>query len=235
MESENEFDLSTLSYDDFLLYFLRHPQDDTGWTRDMSGEEYAYWVGEKSNPEAIVHHMTRFFNEFGAIADTTSLKTLDHVIDGMLGAAGCNLQTELWNDSVPLDLRLDCIRSMYRPFADFVANCKVETMENGFYVWWDFICTGFWFRRTYDKVVPSENYQLLGGNDRNLVDCMFETLTKILALEDDRCQSAALHGLGHLQNPAVRDTAQKYMNANSEKLTRDGFKWLERCRDGTVM
>jgi hypothetical protein len=64
---------------------------------------------------------------------------------------------------------------------------------------------------------------------------MFETLTKILALEDDRCQSAALHGLGHLQHPAVRDTAQKYMNANSEKLPRDGFKWLERCRDGTVM
>jgi len=235
MTDEIEFDLSTLSYDDFILYFLTHPEDDTDWTRDMSGNEYAYWVIEKSNPEVIVRHMTRFFNEFGAIAENTSLKTLDYVLNGMLSPASCNLQRELWNNAVALEIRLECIRSMYGPFADFVANCKVKSMESGFYMWWDFICTGFWFERTHHKVVPSEDYQLLDESDRKLIDCMFETLSKILALNDARCQSSALHGLGHLQHPSVRELVQKYIDVNAKKLTPDSLKWLENCRDGTVM
>jgi hypothetical protein len=123
---------------------------------------------------------------------------------------------------------------MYWVFADYVANCKVEVVEGSFYMWWDYVCTAFWFEQTYERKFPAEKYDLLPKDDRKLVDVMFETLIEILALDDERSKSCALHGLGHLHHPRVPAVVQKVIDACSD-LNLLALKWLESCRDGTAM
>ena len=233
MASEENFDLSALSYDDFLLYFLTHPANDELWQLDDKGQEYS--LAEETKPEIIVRYLTRFCDGFARTAVTITPETLDHAIKGMLNPACYVLQASLWDDAVPLALRLECIRSMYSVYANFVAVSTARPVEGAFYMWWDFVCSDFWSSQTRDKKIASEDYRLLSQSDRELADCMFETLKKILALDDDACRGCALHGLGHLKHPGVHAIVQSFIDEHRATLTPDGLKWLESCRDGTVM
>jgi hypothetical protein len=60
-------------------------------------------------------------------------------------------------------------------------------------------------------------------------------LKEILELSDPRCQSCALHGLGHLAHPEAAALVQSYIDRKKDTITADQMKWLEACRDGTVM
>jgi hypothetical protein len=43
---------------------------------------------------------------------------------------------------------------------------------------------------------------------------MFATLGKILAVPSESCQTAALHGLGHLHHPDTNELVQSYLATN---------------------
>ena len=47
-------------------------------------------------------------------------------------------------------------------------------------------------------------------------DVMFETLTRILRFESETCQSAALHGLGHLRHPDTAAVIADYLEHNRD-------------------
>lgn len=233
MEQERfQFDPSLLSYEEFIDYFFTAPTGEL-WDVDPSGIKFVMPV--VTRPGTVVRYLTRFCNEFHHFANRLSLATVDHGVDGMLSVAHFQLQSALWDNSVDLDERIRCIRSMYRVFEDFVAHCKVEVLVGCFYMWWDNVCSSFWFERTYERQLRSEDYNLLDKQDRALVDAMHETLVQVLTVDDDRTKSCALHGLGHLHHPAVRETVQKYIDDNRTELTEQGLRWLEQCRDGTVM
>jgi hypothetical protein len=232
MEPQFSFDISALEYEDFILYFFTNSRGDL-WNIDPDGNEFV--IPKISHPEVIVRHLTKFCVGFRELAEGLSLETLDRGINGMLSSAFFQLQRALWNDTVDIRDRIGCIRSMYRVFADFVSARKVEVLENCFYMWWDQVCTSFWFEQTYHKKLKAENYSLLSSSDKKLVDAMFETLVDILKLEDDRTKSCALHGLGHLQHPGVRKAVQDFIDLHRSNLDKDGLSWLEQCRDGTVM
>jgi hypothetical protein len=232
MGKEFSFDVSSLSYEDFVLYFFTNSKDEF-WNLDPNGNEFI--IPEIMRPEVVVGHMTRFCFEFRQLADGLPLETLNRGIDGMLSSAFLHLQRALWNNTVDLQDRVSCIRSMYRVFADFVAGCQVEVLEGCFFMWWDNVCTSFWFEQTHNRKLRTEDYNLLSDVDRKLVDAMFETLVEILKLEDERTKSCALHGLGHLHHPAVRKVVQEFIDTNRGELEPRGISWLEECRDGTVM
>jgi hypothetical protein len=44
-----------------------------------------------------------------------------------------------------------------------------------------------------------------------LQDVFFETLAKVLFLDSEPCQGAALHGLGHLHHPGTRELIERYL------------------------
>jgi hypothetical protein len=75
----------------------------------------------------------------------------------------------------------------------------------------------------------------LNPDERRLLDCMFETLSRILLLDDPRTQRFALHGLGHLHHPQVKTLVQRFIDENRHEFTPEGITWLEKCRDGSVM
>jgi len=229
---QTDFDISALSYDEFVEYFFT--ASGTGAFRlDPNGNEYIF--ARNYEPQVTLRHLTRLCTEFLQLSERLSQESLCIGITGILSHAFFELQRILWDHAVPLEQRVHCIRSMYRVFADYVANCKMEVMENCFFMWWELVCNSFWSERTDTWKIPLKKYEELSGEDRALLDAMFETLVQILNLDDDRSKSAALHGMGHLHHPGVRRVVQEFITAHSHGLPPDGLKWLEDCRDGSVM
>jgi hypothetical protein len=190
---------------------------------------------ETSSPAIIVSHMTRLFSEFGAIAPQYSMGQIDQGIWGILGER-LRLCELLWDESVPLPERAACIRSMCSVYSDFLCGRHPGPLDSGFYMWWDLILHGFWCqwgpngRRTQWGDLSS-----LNADSTALLDVMFETLKRILELDDERVQGCALHGLGHLHHPGVPELVQKYIDGHKSEYTDEGLRWMEQCRDGTVM
>lgn len=229
-------DLSSKSFDHFVDFFFN---------RDVvpDKEQYEYFLtsptGERYDeaapiaPAMLVKHMTKLFSEFGPIAIKYSLAQVDQAVWGILGAK-LRLHELLFDASVPLPDRLECIRSMYHVYSDFVAKLETDLPPDlsGFSMWWDLVLHDFW---TPPKPFVAGTYKgdasKLDSESRVLLDVMFETLKRILDLPHRDAQRCALHGLGHLHHPEVRDTVQQYINAKKSELP---LAWLEECRDGTV-
>lgn len=226
-------DLSTKSFDEFVAFFFDRTvvpdrQIFAHFHTDADGRQYDDVV--HSSPEVIVHHMTELFSRFGEIAPRYSLAQVDQAIWGIF--TSFSLDTLLFESSLPLPDRLECIRSMYRVFAVFVRDSKGGEW-NAFWMWWDFVLHDFWLPPR--PCVPGTyrgDPEKLDAESRILLDAMFETLKRILDLPDKHAQRCALHGLGHLLHPAVRETVQRYIDTHESTFAPE---WLEQCRDGNVL
>ena len=64
---------------------------------------------------------------------------------------------------------------------------------------------------------------------------VLDTILRIFQLGDSRCETAAVHGLGHLCHPRGRDFLQTVIDERKSWLDGEALTWLEHCRDGTVM
>ena len=231
-------DLSSKAFEEFVSFFFDREvvADDKQFyyfLRDASGQQYD--DAASSRPSVVVAYLTGLFSEFGKIAPKYSLSQVDQGIWGIFGE-NLRLYELLWDPSVPLENRIQCIQSMYSVYSDFVSTSKVEMMVNCFDMWWDMILHGFWFQpKLFEQRTEMGDISKLDTESRLLLDVMFETLKQILDLPDARTQGYALHGLGHLHHPAVRETVQKFIDNHRTALTEQGLRWLEQCRDGTVM
>jgi hypothetical protein len=70
-------------------------------------------------------------------------------------------------------------------------------------MWWDSLC--------YDWHCGNRN-RGSGGEDLKLQDMFFQTLARVLAIESWICQEAALHGLGHLHHPQIKELIKEFIN-----------------------
>ena len=95
----------------------------------------------------------------------------------------CSAHRLVWNTAVPFEIREECVRSMYFLFRESFID---ESLENSVCMWWDSFC--------YDWHCGNRK-RSRGGEDLAMQDVMFETLSRILGLESETCQGAALHGL----------------------------------------
>jgi len=231
------FDLSQFSFDEFVSFFFDH---------DVATEEFWHLdpdlaslssLGDEgvAAPQIIVEHMTRLFIHFEQVASKFSLPQINGGIWAIFGPNPFELHKYLWLSSTPLSARVACICSMYFVYSDFVAKSQVQVMENCFSMWWDFVASGFWEYLHYSEQTPEGDVARLDLEQRTLLNSMLDTLVKILALPDDRTQGYALHGLGHLHHPGVRQVVQGFLDKNRSEMSDDGIRWVEQCRDGTVM
>jgi hypothetical protein len=233
-DEPRDLDLSSLTFDEFAEFFLARevvPDDEQYgyFLTDLHGE--TYFESVPSSPEVLVNHLKKLFTEFGQIASKYTLAQVDQGVWGMWGA-NLRLYELLFGPPVPVTSRLDCIRSMYHVYSDYVSKLEREPdpeIESGFYMWWDLVLHGFWdsSRR------PSRGEaSRLDAESRVLLDVLFETLTRILAIPNRASQLSALHGLGHLYHPQVRDAVQRFIDTNPTGFR---LKWLEQCRDCNVL
>jgi hypothetical protein len=235
-DAERDIDASSFSYDELILFFFTHPITDGYWKLNNDGRPLGNCnFVEFEKPEALVANLTRLFLDSREISRRVSIPALDHGFDAIVSSGLFNLCRVTWDDSVPLQTRLGCIRSMYRPFADFLANCKVEFENQAFYMWWDNILQEFWTVQSRQRGNEECRYDLLSTGDTEVLDCMLETLIRILELDDERCQTSAIHGINHLRHPRGPAIVQKFIDENRGRMTEDRLKWVELCRDNKYM
>ena len=226
MNQPVNLDLSTLSFQEFVDFFFRHPESEQFWYADP---RYALGEVTVSGP-AVVDHLTQLFSGFSAAVSKYSPAQISHGIWAMFSPA-FSVTEALWDNNIPLEKRAECIRAMGRLFADFVAIHDAESLQKCFYMWWHIIVTGFW---AHAGQFDAPDLSKLDAEAAMLLETMFQTLTEILEVPDPRTQGYALHGLGHLQHPGVHVLVQSYIDRNKDRFTEEHVHWIEQCRDGVV-
>ncbi|RYG32602.1 hypothetical protein EON81_20240 [bacterium] len=105
-------------------------------------------------------------------------------------------------------------RSLVVPYRDYVQHLpEDEPIDNGLYMLWHMLLA----------------HQHFAPRIENL--CL-EILEEILAIQDGRCQWAALHGLNHLEHPDRPSVVQRYIDRYG---TPESLSALEAIRDGEAM
>ena len=237
-DEPRDLDLASLTFDEFAAFFFAREvvSDDEQYgyfLTDLHGE--TYFESVPSSPEIVVDHLTNLFTQFGKIASKYTLAQVDQGVWGMWGVT-LRLHELLFGPPVPLKSRLDCIRSMYHVYSDYVSNLERPPdpeIESGFDMWWDLVLHGFWdSSRPVIAGTWRGDASKLDAESHVLLNVLFETLTQILAIPNRASQLSALHGLGHLYHPQVHDVVQGFIDANPTGFS---LKWLEQCRDCIVM
>ena len=111
----------------------------------------------------------------------------------------CSASRIIWHPELPFAAREECVRTMADLFRNFFAT---EPLDSSVQMWWDSLC--------YDWHCGYRKRER-GGEDEQMQDVIFQTLSTILAINSDICQGAALHGLGHLHHPETVDLIQRYI------------------------
>ena len=169
-------------------------------------------------------------HNFSDLTKSYSHERLDQGLWAVFGAA-ISCEQYLFDPAVDLRLRVDCIESMYLPFRDVVAHGTIDKRGSFYWMWWDMILHSFWHEADDYKF----DYPALSIDAKQILETMYQTLLKILALEHPACQWSALHGLGHLHHPLGPETVQTYLDAHRNELTDEEVKWIEGCRDGKII
>ena len=226
MNQPANVDLARLSFDELVQFFFDHPEGEQFWYADP---RYALADISITSP-LLLEHLTRLFQNFAAVTSNYSPAQISHGIWAMFSPS-FSLMDILWDSAVPLEKRLDCIRSMATLFADFVAANDAELLQKCFYMWWHIVVTGFW---THQGQFETPDLSQLEPEANRLMEAIFETLKQILTVPEPRTQGYALHGLGHLHHPGVQDLVQHYIDQNKDRFTEEHVQWMEQCRDGVV-
>jgi hypothetical protein len=227
---EFEIDLSALTYAEFLAFFFDRPVVGQENEYDLFRTEMHRYGA--SDPIAVVGHLQAMCQNFAELTKVYSHEQLDQGLWAVFGP-GITCERYLFDPTVDIRLRMDCIESMYLPFRDVAASLADIPSESFYFMWWHMIPFTFWATAEFDYA--EFNYSDLNDDRKQMADTMYQTLSKILALDHRGCQRCALHGLGHLHHPLVRETVQSYLNVHRNELTDEDVKWVEQCRDGSNM
>ena len=79
------------------------------------------------------------------------------------------------------------------------------------------------------------DYAALTDDHKQMLESMYQTLMRILAIDHMGCQICALHGLGHLHHPLVPEAVTRYLDTHRSEFDHQDRRWIEECRDGTVL
>jgi hypothetical protein len=219
MDEQITSDLRGISFDAFLALIFDHPVADRA-----KKEKQWYW----NLPVEISVHMDgaevvdRYVELFSRSDELLGRYPKDKLEQGfwfmMCGSSLAFSPCELIYDSyeeLDIELKEKLIRSMYFLYEKFYS---IEPLETSSYMWWDS------FSRIPGLEDPTGRIQ----------GAIFDTLVKILALDSEFCQVAALHGLGHLGHPDTERVIKDFMKKHPE-LTEKQIDYCNNCITGDIL
>ena len=197
--TQSGIDLTRYSFDQFVAFLFAREVPDA--EPEAGKQEPWYWKAEVIFiPERICKYYTQLFQQPEFLVERFSKRQLE---EGFWAIQSPNLDCSVFRIIADTDLafetRAQCIRSMYELFKSLFASQPLDTSVS---MWWDSMC--------YDWHCGNRNRER-GGEDLQLQDVFFETLTEILFLDSETCQGAALHGLGHLHHPGTEEVVDRYL------------------------
>jgi hypothetical protein len=196
MAEYRQVDISQCSFDEFISFVFN---------RDVAPNNLAHdaWYSKIEltfDPQRLCDYYTRLFRDPCFLLESFTKIQLDEgfwAIQG--GFYGCSVSDLIWFPDLPFGARKECVRSMLDLFSNLFA---VEPLDTAAQMWWDSLC--------YDWHYGNRDRQR-GGEDLSMQDVIFQTLSSLLELDSVFCQSAAVHGLGHLHHPETKQLIQRYL------------------------
>jgi hypothetical protein len=194
--------MRTATFDQWLDAAFGHPVRKREWYWDEDFENY--WDRLELTDVNTVEYMTRLF----LAPDHLKRYSLEQVAQGIWFLIGESSPGKsayaLLNFEVPLNPRIDCVRSMASFFRMFVAppapgaaKERTDDFQGACYMWWDILPT--YGGPTYGPDT--------GGEPELHVACL-NTMDEILSIGSELCQLSALHGLNHWQRHHAKRVEQ---------------------------
>jgi hypothetical protein len=198
MARETKYDLRGASFDQFVSFIFRSS------IKGEHGKKFWYWeAGVAFEPHEIATHYIRLFTEPQFLLERFVEPTLEAGFWAIQSVnLDCGVPHIMWTEELPFAVRQTCVRSMFHLFERLFALEPLDTASN---MWWDSLC--------YDWHCGNR-FRANGGEDLRMQDVIFETLNRILRLDSVPCQTAALHGLGHLHHPDTERVIEQYLQGN---------------------
>lgn len=196
-EPTSSVDISHSSFEEFIAFVFDRdiPSETEKW------DPWHWHIEVVFDPRRICDYYTRLFREPSFLIERFSEAQLEEGFWAISNdSLDCSVAKLIWSTDLPYATREECVRSMFCLFRDLFAT---ELLDASACMWWDSLCWDLWHRGNRDR--------LRGGEDSSMQDVMFETLIKILLLDSETCQTAALHGLGHLHHPATEEVIHGYI------------------------
>jgi hypothetical protein len=253
---EEDFDLSLLTYPQFIAFFFDRPAiDDHMEHYKLIRAGVDSFVATK--PEVVVGHLQTMCENFTAVTASFSEKQVDQGLWAVFGA-GIACEQFLLDPTVDSSARIACIDSMYLPFRDVFSKYTGNPREPFFWMWWDMILHTLWV--TADNYYPDGSevplqeriertstfvqrlkkgdyrvdHAVLTSDLKVIQEAILRTLIRILAIDHSGCQISALHGLGHLHHPRVQEIVQNFLAAHRAEFNDDDLAWIEDCAVGKI-
>jgi hypothetical protein len=180
-------DISRYSFDEFVTFLF-----DRDWppTTVAKFDPWYYHTEVVYPPDLICGYYVRLFQQPQFLLERFSKLQLEEGFWAIqVDNLDCSASQIIWRPNLPFAAREECVRTMADLFRNFFAT---EALDSSVQMWWDSLC--------YDWHCGNRKRER-GGEDEQMQDVIFQTLTAILALDSSICQKAALHGLGHLHPP----------------------------------
>jgi hypothetical protein len=202
--SYSRHDIRNASFEDFVTFLFDH--EVVPVPRDKNAGPFPwYWsVRVDYDPRAVIAYYTRLFT---APRLLLAQFTVDQLEQGFWAIQGpvidCSVSEVIWERAVPFESRESCVRAMFDLFAQLFDGGPLESSVG---MWWDSLA--------FDWECGNRS-RSNGGEDQLMQDVMFATLARILDLQSESCQAAALHGLGHLHHPETAQLIQGYLGRNT--------------------
>ena len=216
------YDLRGISLDAFLDLNFEHPVAN----KNINEKEW-YW-GQDARIDWDKAFVVGLYIELFSRADELMARySKDKLEQGfwfmMSGSLDFTPYQLIHDEKLNIEEKERLISSMYFLYEKFFF---YESLESSSYMWWDT------FADEFD--IPGQRRPEDYENDKRIQDVMFSTLVKILSLDSELCQAAAIHGLGHLMHPDTERVIKDYMKRHPQ-LTEKQIDYLNNCITGDIM
>lgn len=210
------FDLRGMSFGAFADLIFDHPVADKSreskqWYWSLPIERWIDW-----DKTEVVELYGELFLRSDELHTRYSKAQLEQGFWFLMGSSLEFTPDELIrDDELSIALKEKLIKSMYFLYEKcFYA----EPLETSCYMWWD----------SYSRI-PG-----LKDPTGRIQEAIFETLVRILALDSEICQLAALHGMNHLGHPDTEKVIGEFIRKNRE-LTLEQIDYAKKCITGDIL
>lgn len=192
-------DINRISCERFVSFIFDRPAPELP-DDEPHRDQWYYHVDVAFNPGEVLEHYINLFTDPGFLRSRYSRGQLEQGFWAIQSSnLDCSAQRVIWAEQAQFGMREACVQAMFHLFERLFADDPLGTAAS---MWWDSFC--------YDWHCGNRSREN-GGEDRIMQDVMFDTLSKILALNSLFCQGAALHGLGHLHHPDTAKLVTRYL------------------------
>jgi hypothetical protein len=183
----HDFDVVAATPEEFARALFDRPLAVRSEEQDQLGASGKFdpWYYDKAG---FVRACTALFERFGELSAPYSFEQVEQGL-WLIEGDPYFLGFYLIDAEVPREDAIDCVRSTYRVYADYLVSRKPPQGSGALYMWFDELWTD-------------------AGED--FLEALLETLEQILQLPDAHCEQAALHGLDHLHRYLPERVAATY-------------------------